>query len=170
MGSGDWRTPPDLFAQWHAEFGFNVDAAATTENALVIPETTRCNRLTCNMAHGRYYTAETDGTKREHYGPGDRVFVNPPYAARVCDRFVETAAVTSREQGALWVVLLNATTTDSERFHRWIWDRELHRPRDRVELRLLPGRISFCDEQGTPIPNPRYSNMLCIFRPPLEGR
>ena len=168
MGSGEWRTPPDLFAQWHAEFGFNVDAAATPENALVVPETTWCNPLTCNMAHGRYYTAETDGTKREHYGPGDRVYANPPYAAKVCDRFVETAALTSREQGALWVVLLNATTTDSERFHRWIWDRELHRPRDRVELRLLPGRIRFYGELGTPIPNPRYSNMLVIFRPPLE--
>ena len=179
-GSTEWRTPPEFFATLHAEFNFNVDAAATAENALVKPICREGGPLPggtwredgdcwlCHKPIGRYYTAETDGTKREHYGPGDRVYANPPYAAKVCDRFVETAALTSREQGALWVVLLNATTTDSERFHRWIWDRELHRPRDRVELRLLPGRIRFYGELGTPIPNPRYSNMLVIFRPPLE--
>jgi phage N-6-adenine-methyltransferase len=150
MGSTEWRTPPDLFAQWDAEFGFNVDAAATPENTLV---------------PGRYYTAKSDGTRREHYRPGDRVFANPPYEARIVARFVETAAVTSREQGVLWVMLLNASCTGTRWFHRWIWDARLHRPREGVELRLLPGRISFLRPDGAPGPAPRYPNMLVVFWP-----
>src|SRR3990167_7712273 len=34
-GSTEWRTPPEFFAKLQAEFGFNVDAASTAENALV---------------------------------------------------------------------------------------------------------------------------------------
>jgi phage N-6-adenine-methyltransferase len=29
----DWETPPDLFAEYDAEFGFTLDAAANAENA-----------------------------------------------------------------------------------------------------------------------------------------
>src|SRR3990167_1455976 len=157
-GSTEWRTPPEFFAKLHAEFGFNVDAAATVENALVIPEVEgRCSRLACNMAHGRYYTAETDGTKREHYGPGDVVWCNPPYSpAALLYRFVETAALTSREQGALWVMLLNATTLDTRMFHDFVWDRELHRPRYRTELRILQGRLKFLEPDGKSAGQPRH--------------
>lgn len=165
-GATSWRTPPGVFEALHREFGFNVDAAATDDNALVIPHTPRCSPLACNMAHGRFYTADTDGTKPEHYGEGDRVFCNPPYSpASVLYRFIETASKTSREQGATWVMLLNATTTDTRWFHDFIWDRRLHRPREGVEVRFLKGRIAFHGVLNTPIPSPRYSNMVVVFHP-----
>jgi phage N-6-adenine-methyltransferase len=148
MGSAEWHTPPELFARWQAEFNFNVDAAATLQNTLV-PD--------------RYYTRESDGTKREHYMPGDRVWCNPPYDARTVARFVETAAVTSREQGVLWVMLLNSCT-DTRWFHRWIWDDQIHGPREGVEVRFLPRRIHFLRPDGTGGPAPRAS-MLVVFWP-----
>ena len=170
-GSTEWRTPPEFFARLHAESGFNVDAAATPESALVIPKIGRCNHRPWNMAHGRYYTAESDGTKPEHYGPGDRVFCNPPYSpAALVYHFVQTAAMTSREQGALWVMLLNSTCCDTRWFHDFIWDAELHRPRGRVELRLLRKRLTFLRPDGTPAGAPRHGNMLAVFRPPLVAK
>jgi len=159
-GSTEWRTPPEVFEKLDAEFDFNVDAAATPETALIRPG---------YYSGGRFYTAETDGTRREHYGSGDRVWCNPPYSpAPLLYRFVETARVTSREQDALWVMLLNATSTDVRWFHNFIWDRELHRPREGVEVRLLQGRIRFHDELNTPVPSPRYTNMVVVFHPPLR--
>ena len=147
--SDQWRTPPEVFEALNREFNFNVDAAATAENALV----------------GRYYTVETDGANLDHYGPGDVVFCNPPYDGLTVARFVECAAI-SAEQGALWVLLLNATTTDTRWFHKWIWDARLHRPRGGVEVRFRPGRIRFNRPDGTPGESPRYANMVVVIRPP----
>ena len=190
-GSTEWRTPPAFFANLHAEFGFNVDAAATDDNALTRPSHGHhgplhvpiygagdvprcvCGAVPAANLGGRYYTAETDGTKREHYGLGDRIWCNPPYSpAPLLYRFVETAYWTAREQGALWVMLLNASCTDTRWFHDFIWDDELHRPRERIQVRHRRGRISFLDENGE-LPRdkkgkpqgPRYSNMVCIFHP-----
>ena len=164
-GSTEWRTPPAFFAGVDAEFCFNVDAAATAENALV-------DGVKVGEEHwpGRFYTAEMDGTKPEHYGPGDVVWCNPPYSpAALVTKFVETAWKTSREQGALWVMLLNSTCCDTRWFHRFIWDAELCRPRDRVELRLLPGRLSFLKPDGSPAGQPRHGNMVVVFHPALEA-
>lgn len=62
-------------------------------------------------------------------------------------------------------MLLNATTTDTRAFHRFIWDSELHRPRHRVELRLQPGRLRFLRPDGTPAGSPRHGNMVVVFHP-----
>src|SRR3990167_9154786 len=161
-GSTEWRTPPEVFEKLDAEFDFNVDAAATPENALI---------RSGYYSGGRFYTAETDGTRREHYGPGDRVWCNPPYSpAPLLHRFVEAAALTAREQGALWVMLLNASSTDTHWFHDFIWDAELHRPRGRVEVRLLRKRLTFLRPDGTPAGAPRHGNTLAVFRPPLVAK
>lgn len=174
-GSTEWRTPPEFFAKLHREFGFNVDAAATPENAMVGNKGPCGERpaLYCSRCRiGRYYTACEDGTKREHYGPGDVVWCNPPYSN--VEPWLRVASETARI-GALWVLLL-APSTDARWFHRFIWDAELNRPRDRVEVRFLPGRIRFIhpdpkkrvtDFKGF---RPISGNMIVIFRPPLEAR
>lgn len=147
MGSTDWRTPPAFFADLHREFDFTVDVAASCENALL----------------PRFYTKDDDGL--EHDWSNERAYCNPPYSpATVLYRFVEKAAL-SAKSGALVVMLLNATTTDTRWFHRFIWDAKLHRPRGRVEVRFLQGRIAFHGVQNTPIESPRYSNMVVIFHP-----
>jgi phage N-6-adenine-methyltransferase len=144
----DYRTPGDVLGPLHKEFEFNVDAAADKNNALL----------------GRYYTEEVDGANPEHYEAGDRVFCNPPYTGQIVKRFVECAAITSR-RGALWVLLLNASTTGTSWFHKFIWDANLHRPREGVEVRFRKGRISFLNADGIPQTSPRYDNMVVVFHP-----
>lgn len=165
LGSTEYRTPPEFFAAQHAIHGFNVDAAATPANALVRPD--------CDRAIGRFYTAETDGTRRDHYSRGDVVWCNPPYSpGKLVDAFVAAAAATSRIRGAKWVMLLNASMTGTERWHQYIWDRRTHRPREGVIVDFLPGRIHFLDADGNlPLDkkgkpqSPRYDNMLVTFLP-----
>lgn len=60
-----WATPAGFFADLDAEFHFNLDPCATTENA-------KCKR---------YFTAEQDGLKQD-WG-GMKVFCNPPYGRTV---------------------------------------------------------------------------------------
>ena len=158
MGATDWRTPPEFFAELHREFSFTLDAAASHENALL----------------PRYCTPEgffgdcqprpgLDGLAMEW--EGERVWINPPYSpGSVLYRFVEKASKHARG-GGLAVMLLNATTTDTRWFHAFIWNRWRHRPRENVELRFLKGRIAFHGVLGTPIPSPRYPNMVVVFHP-----
>lgn len=56
----NWGTPPALFEELNAEFGFTLDAAASDTNA-------KCDT---------YFTLETDGLKQSW--EGQTVFCNPP--------------------------------------------------------------------------------------------
>jgi phage N-6-adenine-methyltransferase len=62
--SQEWETPAALFAALDAEFGFDLDAAATDENA-------KCPR---------YFTKATDALRQRWEGV---VFLNPPYGHQV---------------------------------------------------------------------------------------
>lgn len=108
-----WETPQDLFDRLDAEFGFDLDACATPENA-------KC---------AAYYTPEMDGLSQPWKGT---VWCNPPYGHQVC-RWVEKAARSALE-GATVVMLLPART-DTRWFHRWIYRR--------AEVRFVKGRLKF---------------------------
>lgn len=151
MSQQDYRTPPEVFEKLNVEFGFTIDAAADAANALL----------------PRFHDIESDGANPENYLPGDRVFCNPPYNAQDVARFVTCAAETSKE-GVLWVLLLNASTTGTSWFHKFIWDNNLHRPREGVEVRFRKGRISFLNADGIPQTSPRYDNMVVVFHPRAE--
>lgn len=56
----NWGTPPALFEELNAEFGFTLDAAASDTNA-------KCDT---------YFTLETDGLKQSW--EGQTVFCTPP--------------------------------------------------------------------------------------------
>jgi len=179
-GSTEYRTPAEEFMRQHARLAFNVDAAATPENALVGGSCKAKGFIhrfgapgqacgLCGGILGRFYTAETDGTKREHYGPGDVVWANPPYnPASLLYRFVETAWLTSREQGATWQMLL-PPAVETRWFQNFIYDHELNRARDRVDYWFPPKRIRFIRPDGKPS-SPRSGNLYVIFRPPLEAK
>ena len=108
-----WETPKELFDELNAEFHFNLDVCALSENA-------KCDQ---------YYTPEQDGLSQPLYG---RCWCNPPYGRQVW-RWVEKAARSALE-GATVVMLLPART-DTRWFHRWIYRR--------AEVRFLPGRLKF---------------------------
>lgn len=85
----DWQTPPDFFENLHEEFRFNLDGAASEENAL-LPE---------------YSTPENPVSWE-----GRRVFCNPPWSD--IPPFLEYAAE------AELAVLLVPARTNSRWFHR----------------------------------------------------
>jgi site-specific DNA-methyltransferase (adenine-specific) len=143
-GKDDWGTPPALFDQLHAEFGFMWDAAAHAGNCLLPswfgPGAANENALTAHW-----------------FGLGP-FFCNPPYSRGLQHKFVAKAAEARRE-GETTVMLLPART-DTLSFHMHIWDRENHRPRPGVEVRFLKGRLKFVGAAaGAPFPS-----MIVVFR------
>jgi len=63
MGAYDeWRTPPDLFAQLHNEFGFTVDVAAASWNHQL----------------PRFWDSAVDGLRQDW--SRERAWCNPPFS------------------------------------------------------------------------------------------
>lgn len=119
----DYETPPWLFRLLDAEFQFDVDVAATAENAL------------CPM----FYTPEVDGLKQRWMGT---CFLNPPYG-RAVPKWIKKA-FESALCGDATVVCLVAARTDT----RWFWDYCR-----RGEIRFLKGRLHFGDAGPAPFPS-----------------
>jgi len=86
--SGEWETPPKLFNYLNSRFAFEVDAAATRENA-------KC---------AAFFSSKdaVDGL-RQVWAP-KRVFLNPPYGREV-GKWVAKAHFAA-QRGALVVCLL----------------------------------------------------------------
>ena len=113
-GRNDWQTPPELFRLLDDEFDFDIDAAASRENAL-------CQR----------FFSEEDSAFDHELSGGWRVFANPPYGNLKpwVDLFAKWA-----EQGNT-VVALMPSATDTE----WWMSAYLNAS----EIRLLSGRVKF---------------------------
>lgn len=133
----DWRTPPALFATLNAEFGpCDLDLAASAENALV----------------STYYTAANNALTRAWHRDGRIGWCNPPYARAWQGRFVEKA-VAERAHGFRTVLLLPART-DTQTFHRWLYDVTTDAWRPHVRVRFLPQRVRFSNAAtGAPFPS-----------------
>ena len=89
-----WETPKDLFDEYDEIYHFDLDVAASPENA-------KCNR---------FYTAETDGLQQEWEGV---CWCNPPYGRQI-GKWVKKAY----ESSATTVMLLPART-DTRWFHEY---------------------------------------------------
>ncbi len=111
----DWTTPPWLFAQLDAEFHFEIDAAASPDNALC----------------PRFFTEQDDALSQAWRG---LAFCNPPY--KLVGAFVEYGWRQCYEQGnADRIVFLIASRTGT----RW-WQRfAVHGS----EIRFVEGRLKF---------------------------
>lgn len=144
-GKDDWGTPDKVFNPLNAEFGFDLDAAATVHNRKV----------------------------PEWFGPGSDVpdalvvnwcdyaafvWCNPPYSRGLQKKFIAKAA-DERLLGVTSVLLLPART-DTVAFHSFVWDQFNQQPCVGVEVRFLKGRIKFEGAQhGAPFPS-----MVVVFR------
>lgn len=112
----DWTTPPWLFARLDAEFNFEIDAAASAENALC----------------PQFLTEQDDALTQAWRG---RFFLNPPYGRSV-HRFVRHAWEQVYVYGhADRGVVLIAARTDT-RFWRDYAMRG-------AEVRYIEGRLHF---------------------------
>ena len=136
----DWRTPPELFAALHREFGFTVDAAASDANALL----------------PRYWTAETDGLAQSW--AGEVVWCNPPYGA-------ETKKWTrkAREEAAkgATAVLLIPASTDTAWWHDDVMQA--------AEVRFIRGLLSFIRPDGSRGHGGVQGSAVVIFLPGHQG-
>jgi len=112
--SSDWATPLGFFLGLDSEFHFDLDVAASAQNA-------KC---------GRYFTIEDDGLSRD-WAPSV-CWMNPPYGSTI-GRWVEKAHHEST-LGATVVGLLPART-DTEWWHRHVIAA--------AEIRFVRGRLKF---------------------------
>ena len=143
--SDEWSTPQDTFNALHAEFGFQIDLAASAENTK------------CSVWFSLEHSALDHAWRVEpHVARG---WLNPPYSRGLCAKFIAKAA-DERRKGFLTVMLLPART-DTKAFHAHIYNAKFWQPRFGVEIRLLPGRLKFggCKD-AAPFPS-----MVVVFRP-----
>lgn len=149
--SDEWRTPQAFFEALDAEFGFDVDVAATEENRwkdeYYGPDhhnPTRRDALTCSWN-------------------GLMCWMNPPYSQ--CREFMAKAALEATA-GAT-VVCLVPSRTDTRWWHAHVWDDVRHGPRPGVEIRFQRGRLKFGNtgkvENSAPFPS-----VVIVFRPSRE--
>ena len=109
----DWATPPEVFDPLNEEFGFELDACATDQNAKV----------------DRYYTPEDNGLIKP-WAPY-RTWCNPPFGIHIGPWIKK--AWWEFQKGAT-VVLLVPSRTDTRWWHEYCVQ---------GEIRFVKGRIKF---------------------------
>lgn len=142
----NWETPKTLFNELNNEFNFIVDLCASKENA-------KCDQWTDDLE--LFVQESADNNSKESY------FLNPPYSRGKQKEIVKYASLLS-VTGKTVVCLLPART-DTDLFHRYIWDEKTHKPRTGVEVRLLKGRIKF-ELNGKAKDAAPFPSMIVIFR------
>lgn len=155
--SDEWRTPPVLFQKLDEEFDFDLDAAATAENALC-----------------EHYLTQAEDALSEHWWevgwPGHRVWLNPPYG-RALKFWVNAASHQAFVHKKLVVLLLPAHTSEKW-FHKHIYNDDSllgaavsWQPYDGVQVRFLRGRLKF-SLPGVKSTGARFGSMIVI----MDGR
>ncbi len=135
MSKTDERsTPLELFKMLDDEFHFNIDLAATEQNAL-------CKN---------YYTKEYSAFQYDWVHPESH-FCNPPYS----DIFPWVAKAISST--GLIVMILPCDT--STKWFTLLWDRKLHKTHDNVQLRFPEGRFKF----GKYTTSPKFATIIAII-------
>ena len=136
-GQYEWGTPLTLFQSLDAEFHFNLDPCATSENA-------KC---------ALYFTPEIDGLSQD-WG-SSIVFMNPPYGRTISKWVIK--AYNAAQMGATVVCLLPARTDT-----KWWWDYCI-----KGEIRFIKGRVKFSgrNTKGFIVSFPAtFSSAIVIFR------
>lgn len=137
----DWGTPKPFFTRLNAEFDFEIDLAATEDNAL-------CPAF--------FSPAQDSLSQTWTTSPGKAAWLNPPYGSSI-PAWVEKAYRSSVENGATVVVLI-PSRTDTAWWHDWAMKAD--------EIRFVRGRLRF---EGAPSSAPFPSSVL-IYRPPGQKK
>lgn len=127
-----WATPPDLFAQLHAQYGFELDVCASPENA-------KCPA---------YFTKEQDGLSQDW--DRKRCWMNPPYG-RDIGKWVRKAWMSAHDGGATVVCLLPART-DTRWWHDYV--QPILEGSIPGSVTFIKGRLKFGDSKNSaPFPS-----------------
>jgi site-specific DNA-methyltransferase (adenine-specific) len=117
--SNEWETPPEFFKKYDDKYHFQLDAAATKENAL-------CKK---------YFTAEDDALIQD-WSQYKTVWMNPPYG-RILGKFVKKAYEESAK--GIVVVCLIPSRTDTKYFHDYCLKYG--------KIEFLRGRLKFVNRE-----------------------
>lgn len=122
----EWETPQDFFDELDREFGFDLDAAASPENA-------KCKR---------YWTKEDNALIQSW---GGVVFCNPPYIKErnLTYNFIRKGYEEAQKGNV--VVMLLAARTDTRAWHDFVMRAS--------EIRLVKGRLRFSGQGSAPFPS-----------------
>lgn len=136
-----WATPRDLFSELDSEFGFDLDAAAMSHNALcrawLGPDHPDPHRRDALRFPDWADVTEPGETER------GAVFLNAPYGVKL-GPFTQRAALTAKNGRP--VVGLLPGRTDTAWFHRWVLPYG--------EVRFMQGRLRFGDSANSaPFPS-----------------
>ena len=134
MSHDMWQTPKEFFGVVTDEFHFELDAAATSENAL-------CDR---------YITEQQDALVTSWSSPS--VFCNPPYSRMA--EFIQRGYEQHLEFKNTVCMLLPAYT-DPKYWSNYVM--KAH------EVRFLKGRLQFL-ENGTKKQSARFPSVLVVFK------
>lgn len=149
--SDEFYTPRPLFAKWHDEFKFTVDACATRESACV----------------PRFYDFKADGLVQKY--AGERVWCNPPFSdigpwIHLAQAWMQTGKCES------WVHLLPANRTEQpwwQGYIEWVRDRPPNPGINyTLETRFLRGRFKFGfpgDPTGESGQSPTFGCVLVVW-------
>ena len=139
--SDDWATPQPFFDELDREFGFGLDAAATSEN-------TKCSKFLSDALEFNWAECSF----------GQPIWLNCPYSR--CREFIAKAAQEARS-GAT-VVALVPSRTDTRWWHDEVYDANKRQYRPGVEVRFVKGRLKF----GGSTNSAPFPSVVIIFRPP----
>ena len=152
----EWRTPEDFFAALDAEFGFDLDVAATKDNCwkenYLGPDRQRPDRVDALACRWTWLAASARPAV---------CWMNPPYS-RVREFMAKAAQEAAK---GCTVVCLVPSRTDTRWWHAHVWDTDKHCPRPGVEVRFLKGRLKFGNSQNSaPFPS-----VIVVMRPVQAG-
>ena len=136
MANDEFGTPDWVFRGLDYEFHFDVDVAASAENA-------KCER---------YITAREDALCMSWGNPGEWAFCNPPYSQPNVPLFVKRA-VNQSKKGIGSVLVLQLDVTE-------IWAESIDGVASEVRL-LSPGRLKFVGASNSA----KFGTVFVIYRP-----
>lgn len=134
----DWATPRWLFDALDGEFGFDLYAAASSDNALV----------------DRFMT-DSDDALAVSWQPARSAFCNPPYCRRNGGLGAWLAKARAESELGTTVVLLIPARVDAGWWVRHVLLAD--------EVRFIDGRLRF---EGATDPAP-FPSAIVVFRPPV---
>lgn len=125
--SDEWETPQWLFDKLNKEFNFNLDLAATKENAKTSMFCSKENSGLTGIFRGNF-----------------NIWCNPPYSdiKNWCKRCYELS------NDVNIVVMLVPARTDTKWFHEFCYNQK------NVEIRFIKGRLKFGESKNSaPFPS-----------------
>jgi site-specific DNA-methyltransferase (adenine-specific) len=154
FGSGEYGTPPELFAALNARYQFDYDPFATNENALCETYSTKDGtRQKLFDWHRHPHRNDHDGLSTDW--KNSRVFCNPPYSRGLIERCVQKM-YEERERAEIVVALLPAAT-DTRWFQEFILNS--------CFIEWLPKRVRYIDPAtGQPAGSPPQGSIVALFR------